>query len=125
MGSTNPVFILPEALTQRKTQIVEGLIRSVNLGVGQFCTNPGLVLGLQSSNFHHFKEALKAGISQTTGGTMLTSGIQKNYQSGITEMGTKAEPLGSGSLEHTPNYAQPAIFFCHRSAVVRPSRFGG
>ena len=110
MGSTNPLFILPEALAQKQAQIANGLIRSVTLGVGQFCTNPGLVLGLHSEDFLNLKKALKEGFAQTGGGTMLTAGIQKNYHSGITEMATKAMPLGSGTLEGTPNYAQPRIF---------------
>src|SRR6187399_732183 len=46
MGSTNPVFLLPGALAQRAGAIAEGLIQSVTLGVGQFCTNPGLVFGV-------------------------------------------------------------------------------
>ena len=44
MGSTNPVFVLPQALSCRAEEIAQGYIQSVNLGVGQFCTNPGLLL---------------------------------------------------------------------------------
>ena len=43
MGSTNPVFILPGALKERKEEIAKELTASVTLGVGQFCTNPGLI----------------------------------------------------------------------------------
>jgi len=42
MGSTNPVFILPNALKERGDEIAQGLTGSVTLGVGQFCTNPGI-----------------------------------------------------------------------------------
>src|SRR5207244_6627622 len=45
MGSINPVFVLPGALRERGPQIAEGLKNSVTLGVGQFCTNPGVVVG--------------------------------------------------------------------------------
>ena len=41
MGSTNPVFILPGALKTKEKEIAENLVGSINLGVGQFCTNPG------------------------------------------------------------------------------------
>src|SRR5205823_5404234 len=44
MGSINPVFILPRALRERGPEIAAGLHASVTLGVGQFCTNPGLVI---------------------------------------------------------------------------------
>jgi len=40
MGSTNPVFILPEALKLKGEAIADGLAGSITLGVGQFCTNP-------------------------------------------------------------------------------------
>ncbi|MEJ7616705.1 MAG: aldehyde dehydrogenase family protein [Pyrinomonadaceae bacterium] len=49
MGSVNPVFVLPGALTERVEAFAEGLKQSVTLGVGQFCTNPGLVVGLDES----------------------------------------------------------------------------
>ncbi|MFW3617143.1 aldehyde dehydrogenase family protein, partial [Billgrantia antri] len=43
MSSINPVFLLPEALRARGAQIAEGFVASLNMGAGQFCTNPGLV----------------------------------------------------------------------------------
>ena len=46
MSSVNPVFILPEAMRERGEAIAEALKNSVTLGVGQFCTKPGLVFGL-------------------------------------------------------------------------------
>ena len=47
MGSVNPVFVLPGALKERGEKIAEGLAQSVTMGVGQFCTNPGLVIGIK------------------------------------------------------------------------------
>src|SRR5690606_31226798 len=44
MGSTNPVFVLPGALAARGEKIAEGLHQSVTLGLGQFCTKPGIIL---------------------------------------------------------------------------------
>src|SRR5271170_5179524 len=43
MSSTNPVFILPEALQERAAGIASGLHASFTLGAGQFCTKPGMV----------------------------------------------------------------------------------
>ena len=59
MGSTNPVFILPGALQERKEQIAQGLTGSVTLGVGQFCTNPGLTVTMASEDAHHFASQVK------------------------------------------------------------------
>src|SRR5690606_32917464 len=44
MGSVNPVFVLPQAAAERARDLAEGLLGSFTLGVGQFCTNPGVVL---------------------------------------------------------------------------------
>ena len=49
MGSVNPMFVLPGALRERCAAIVEGFVASFTLGMGQFCTKPGLVFGLASA----------------------------------------------------------------------------
>lgn len=83
MGSSNPVFILPKALAQKKEVIAQGLSASVNLGVGQFCTNPGLVFIQASEDTESFKRSLADHVSQSAAGVMLSSGISKNYHSGL------------------------------------------
>lgn len=44
MGSTNPVFVAPDAWQNRPGDIVSGFLGSVSMGVGQFCTKPGLLM---------------------------------------------------------------------------------
>src|SRR6187431_76178 len=58
MGSSNPVFILPNALKQNGNEIAQGLTNSVTLGVGQFCTNPGIVILENSETLLGFKKAV-------------------------------------------------------------------
>src|SRR3954454_9329556 len=82
MGSINPVFVLPGALAERGRQIAEGLKASVTLGVGQFCTNPGLVLGLDSEPMRQFVDQAAALIGATPAGTMLYPGIADAYAQG-------------------------------------------
>ncbi len=79
MGSVNPVFVLPKALKERGPAIAEGLFRSVLLGVGQFCTCPGLVFGLDDATFTSFRERLVGMFEQAPAGTMLNSAIRKSY----------------------------------------------
>ena len=79
MGSSNPVFILPKALAQRKDAIAQGLSTSVNLGVGQFCTNPGLVFLQASEDTESFKRSLADHMAKSAAGVMLSSGISQNY----------------------------------------------
>ena len=40
MGSVNPMFLMPGALAERAEQIAEQYVLSLNMGVGQFCTQP-------------------------------------------------------------------------------------
>jgi alpha-ketoglutaric semialdehyde dehydrogenase len=79
MGSVNPIFILPEALKKNGPAVVEGLSRSVLLGVGQMCTCPGLVFGSNDANLRTFSERLTAAFQQATPGTMLNPAIRKAY----------------------------------------------
>src|SRR5690606_10984116 len=82
MGSTTPAIILPGALKERGAKIAEGLAASVTLGVGQFCTHPGLVL-MEKSDGQPFKNSLAGQIENHPGGTMLTENIRKAYLSGL------------------------------------------
>jgi NADP-dependent aldehyde dehydrogenase len=83
MGSINPVFVLPGALAERGKQIAEGLKASVTLGVGQFCTNPGVVVGLESDATRQFVEAATASFAGAPAGTMLYAGIRDAYRDGV------------------------------------------
>ncbi|MDZ7720580.1 MAG: aldehyde dehydrogenase (NADP(+)) [Balneolaceae bacterium] len=86
MGSTNPVFILPGALKERKESLAEELTGSVSLGVGQFCTNPGLVFHQETEDADSFQSELTERMKRVSAGVMLNEGIQKNYQSGLEKL---------------------------------------
>jgi 2,5-dioxopentanoate dehydrogenase len=82
MGSTNPVFILPGALKKNGGTIAEGLVQSVTLGVGQFCTNPGLAFGCQSDAWRTFVERAGQLANAAPPGTMLHRGIYEKFETG-------------------------------------------
>ena len=63
MSSINPVFLLPGALAERAEKIAQGLIDSVTLGVGQFCTKPGIVIGIAGADFERFRAAAQAAVA--------------------------------------------------------------
>ncbi len=79
MGSVNPVFILPGAIAERAAAMVDGLHASSTLGVGQFCTNPGLIVLQRSPAAEEFIRNLAAKLSATPEGVMLTPDIAKTY----------------------------------------------
>lgn len=80
MGSVNPVIILPGTLAAKTEQLAKTLAGSVTLGVGQFCTNPGLVFVIKSEASHEFEVAYQREIEQVAQATMLTKGICENYK---------------------------------------------
>lgn len=83
MGSVNPVFILPGALKSRPSSIAEGFVASLTQGVGQFCTNPGMVLGLESDAWNSFCETTAEHVGKTEPATMLHAGIHSAYRTGL------------------------------------------
>ena len=78
MGSINPIVLLPQALQNRAEELAK-LCESITASAGQFCTNPGLMMAVQSEALDQFKQALGAGIAQVNSATMLTPGICKNF----------------------------------------------
>ena len=79
MGSVNPVFVMPGKLAQSAGDIANMYASSITLGVGQFCTNPGLIIGIESEELHAFIFKLGEAIREISPGLMLHPGIFKNY----------------------------------------------
>ncbi|MDP4248546.1 MAG: aldehyde dehydrogenase (NADP(+)) [Bacteroidota bacterium] len=100
MGSSNPVFILPRILKERREKIAQELAASVSLGVGQFCTNPGLVFVGPSADENNFRLDLSKQFAAISAGVMLSAGILNNYQKGISRLesvnGVVTMATGSG-----------------------------
>lgn len=80
MGSINPVFLLPDKLKTSSAEIARMYAGSITLGVGQFCTNPGLIIGIESDELKTFVKELGNAIQQATPGPMLHPGIAKSYK---------------------------------------------
>jgi 2,5-dioxopentanoate dehydrogenase len=87
MSSINPVIITEGALRERGEAIAQGLHAAVTLGVGQFCTNPGLVLVPTGEAGDALLASLKTLVAQTSPATMLTGGICAAYGKGIAKLG--------------------------------------
>ena len=83
MGSSNPVFILPGAMKKHSAAIAKGLAGSVTLGVGQFCTNPGLVFQMDAGDLTAFQSALSEAFQKAPSATMLTPQIHAAFQDAV------------------------------------------
>ncbi len=124
MGSINPVFVLPGALSERAEGFADALAQSVTLGVGQFCTNPGLVVGVRSAELEAFTQQLRRAVSDAPAGTMLHRGILEAYECGATRLQATsgvtllAESSASADADRTEAraraYTTDAETFLHR-----------
>ncbi len=80
MGSVNPVILLPETLEKDFASTAEKLASSVTQGVGQFCTNPGLIFAVEGKGLDSFVNSLAGAIRKVAPATMLHPGISTNYR---------------------------------------------
>ncbi|MBS1631567.1 MAG: aldehyde dehydrogenase (NADP(+)) [Bacteroidetes bacterium] len=93
MSSINPVFLLPEKMKQSAAEVAKTFAGSITLGVGQFCTNPGLIIGIDNDDLNNFINVLSGEIRKAAPGNMLNPGIFKNY------VEKRATALSQGKVE--------------------------
>ncbi|SEB11909.1 aldehyde dehydrogenase (NADP(+)) [Pedobacter hartonius] len=86
MGSINPILLLPDALHSGAEKIAEQYAASITMGAGQFCTNPGLLIGTASDGLTRFKDTLAEKIAEIPSAAMLTPAICSNYHKLSAEM---------------------------------------
>ena len=112
MSSINPFYVLPGALAQNAAKIGQGFVDSLTMGVGQFCTNPGLVFGLAGADFDAFIKAAAEALPNKGAGTMLTAGIHKAYTGAVDKRSSieGVRLLAQGSAEGQGCAAQAALY---------------
>lgn len=97
LSSVNPVAILPNALKERGEEIVGEFITSVLMGTGQFCTNPGVILAIDSDETEKFISQVRERFETSAPGPLLSSAVQKSLTSAVeTLTGAGAELLCGG-----------------------------
>ncbi|MBB1491419.1 aldehyde dehydrogenase (NADP(+)) [Paracoccus sp. MC1854] len=87
LGSVNPMFVLPAAAAARGEEIGTNWAGSLTMGAGQFCTNPGIAVMLDSPDADRLIASARAALEQTAPQTMLTPGIAQAYREGVDRMG--------------------------------------
>lgn len=112
MGSTNPVFVLPGILQTQAEAFAKGFAGSVTLGVGQFCTNPGMVIYEDAATSTDFTTQLEEQFKQTAGSAMLAGNIYQHYNTGIAQHSALAgvETLATGKPSDALNTPSPVLF---------------
>jgi NADP-dependent aldehyde dehydrogenase len=112
MSSVNPVVLLPAALEEGGAALAQGFVDSLTLGVGQFCTNPGLVFAVKGAALDAFTAAATTALAGKGAGTMLTAGIHDAYNSGIARFGSTSgvRLVAQGGTEGIGCAAQAALY---------------
>ena len=83
MGSVNPVFIFPKKLEKEYAELAKQYAKSITVGSGQFCTNPGIIISFESDNFNLFIKKLVEEIEQISPSCMLHPTIYDSYNLGL------------------------------------------
>lgn len=131
MGSVNPVFLLAGKLENDAEQVAASYAASITLGVGQFCTNPGLIIGLAGKEMDRFTTALSDAIRQTSPGAMLHAGIAAAYaqksahrleQQGVQLLASAERQAGEG--EGQPILAMASGAACLANPKLQEEVFG-
>ncbi|WP_138476588.1 aldehyde dehydrogenase (NADP(+)) [Dyadobacter bucti] len=120
MGSTNPVFILPGIMKEKGNEIAQQFAASVTLGVGQFCTNPGMLVAENTDSYPDFVSSLESNFRNASGGVMLTKGIQSAYQKGVAHHleDTEVSILAEGKASEGFSAVKPVLFHTKAQAIA-------
>jgi NADP-dependent aldehyde dehydrogenase len=111
MGSVNPVVLLSDKIAENPAALAAGLAGSVCLGVGQFCTNPGLLILQKKDAF--FLDLLAEELDKLPLGTFLTPGIADAYAAGVSNLAQHSKKLTSRDLP------SPALFVAEAATINR------
>ena len=127
MSSINPIVVRPAALSNRADALVQGLAGSVSMGVGQFCTNPGLVLLPAGSDAESFISAFAAAMDDSKGGTALHAGIAKAYDEATRSRSSheQVETLASAANLEASNRVNPWVFRTTAGALLADDALTG
>jgi len=120
MESTNPVFVLPQIMKEKGASIAQQFAASVTLGVGQFCTNPGMLIAAKTDGYSSFLTDLETQFKNVAGGVMLTSGIKDAFYSGVAKHSEyeRVSVLAQGAGVEGFTAVQPVLFKTDAQAVA-------
>lgn len=101
LGSLNPLVVTSAAAQARGVAIADGFFESFTLGLGQFCTKPGLAL-IPKTHASEFVQQLTSRVTAHAGGHLLNSAIEGTFRERIGEL--TADSCGSvlTTSESTP-----------------------
>ncbi|MBI5771655.1 MAG: aldehyde dehydrogenase (NADP(+)) [Verrucomicrobia bacterium] len=133
MSSLNPVFLMPAAMSTRGAAIAQGLLTSFTLGVGQFCTKPGLIFTLRGPDTDAFLAKLSELVRTAPSATMLTGSICDAFSErrekitsvpGVTLLAAGAHAANPAKTEGQPSVAITSVKHFLAHPVLATEAFG-
>ncbi|MDL5511760.1 aldehyde dehydrogenase (NADP(+)) [Arenibacter sp. M-2] len=111
MGSINPVVVLPSALEEKGSEWASQYAGSIMLGAGQFCTNPGLIIGIKGQAMDSFTTHLGKEIEKLDPTCMLHPNIHEGYEKGKKELSSQpnTKEVASFKGQVDPNFAEQKV----------------
>jgi len=110
MGSINPVVITQNTLVAKGTEWAETYAGSITLGTGQFCTNPGLILAIESPELNAFASHLAAKIVEIDPMCMLHPNIKAAYSDLKSEVTSQSGvKVLTAPVEASTNFADQSV----------------
>jgi NADP-dependent aldehyde dehydrogenase len=123
MGSVNPVFLLPEALAAGGVAIAAGLVNSATLGVGQFCTNPGLTIAVGGEALDRCVHTMRELIHDAQPGTMLYPALLDAFEAGVRRL-SAVEGISTIRASGNAGQARPSLFETSADVFLRNGDIG-
>ena len=123
MGSVNPVFLLPGALAARGDAIAEGLVNSATLGVGQFCTNPGLTIAIGDEALDRSVRRMRELVLNAQPGTMLYPALLDAFEAGVQRL-SAVEGVSTIRASDKVGQALPSLFETAADVFLRNGDIG-
>jgi len=124
MSSSNPVYLLPGALSARAETLGRDFIGSLTMGAGQFCTNPGLVFALKGPDLEKFLQSAASALKLYEPPPMLTPGIHKAYETGVQSLSehNRVETVARGRVGEGMNQGTGALFATDAASFMADPR---
>ena len=91
LGSTNPLIVTPGAARDRGPDIGRGIVSSVTMGVGQFCTKPGVVFIPDGDEGDAILSAMRHEAGQIANAPLLNAAIHAAFRADLSEMERTAD----------------------------------
>ena len=126
MSSINPVILFPGALAKRGEVMAQQFVASLTMGAGQFCTNPGLVLAVDSPELDRFVEAAGSALAESKPIVMLTPGIHSSFEQGVGALASHeaVKSVARGCVGDGVNQARGALFETDVESFLADSALG-